>query len=158
MGFKTSIFRHLTRTTTISAGLFAGGALYVQFVEHPSRRALETKGMYLQWKASMSHGRIMPVFLLVSSLSGIGAYVLKQKAKGIPWLLAGGALAVLLPYTSLVMFPFATAPIHSQERAERKGDEYTRKYLEKWYSLHTLRTVVSVAVFGGCVYALTLKF
>lgn len=157
MGFKTSIFRHLTRTTTFSAGLFAGGALYIQFVEHPSRRGLETKQMYLQWKGSLEHGKPMPLLILVSSLSGITAYLLKPKAKGIPWLLAGGAMAFLLPYTALVMYPFAVGPLYNQEKAEKKGEEYMRRHLESWYSLHTVRTVFGLAVFGGCIFALTWK-
>ncbi|XP_020914118.1 uncharacterized protein LOC110251725 [Exaiptasia diaphana] len=158
MGFKTTIFRCLTRTTTISAGLFAGGAAYISLVEHPSRRKLETKHMYLEWKESLAHGKSMPLLVLVSSLSGITAYLLKPKGKGIPWVLAGGAMALILPYTALAMWPFAIGPIYDKQRAEKKGDEYMRRFMEKWNSLHTFRTVVGIVTFSGCVYALSTKW
>ena len=157
MGFKTLIFRSLTRTTTLSAGLFAGGALYTTIVEHPSRRRLETKQMYLVWKESLVNGKPMLLLVLISSLSGIAAYLLKPKAKGIPWLLAGGAMAAILPYTALVMWPFAIGPIYDKQRADKKGGEYTRRFMEKWNSLNTLRTVVSLVVFAGCGYTMTTK-
>lgn len=154
MGFKTTIFRSLTRTATLSSGLFAGGTLYITLVEHPARRKLATTQMYLEWKEALVSAKPMPFLVLISSLSGIGAYLLKPKEKGIPWVLAGGAMAVILPYTALVMWPFAIGPIYDKQRAEKKGDEYVRRYLEKWNSLNTFRTVLSLAVFGFCVYNL----
>ncbi|XP_032238078.2 uncharacterized protein LOC5512731 [Nematostella vectensis] len=113
---------------------------------------LDSKAMYKEWKDSLAHAKPMPLLALVASLSGIGAYALKPKARGLPWLIAGGAMAALLPYTALVIWPFAIGPIYSEERAEKKGVDYAKEHIEKWNKLHAVRTVVSIAVFGWCVY------
>ena len=58
------------------AALFAGAALYVSFVEHPSRStALDDRAQLLQWKPSYARGARMQASLaLVGFVFGLLAW------------------------------------------------------------------------------------
>ena len=86
MGFdEDKAFTALKLISTGAAGMFAGGAAYINICEHPARMTLpDTKMCHKQWKESFDRAKVLQVRLaLVTAASGIGAYYLKSSSKGI---------------------------------------------------------------------------
>jgi hypothetical protein len=68
---------------TFCAAIFAGAALYINFVEHPARLSLDTAAAVAQWAPSYQRATLMQAPLaVVGFLAALGV-----------WLLGGGAMA-----------------------------------------------------------------
>lgn len=86
MGFdEQKAFTALKIIATGAAGMFAGGAAYINICEHPARMTLaDTKMCHKQWKESFDRAKVYQARLaLVTAASGLGAYYLKSSPKGI---------------------------------------------------------------------------
>lgn len=123
----------------IFTGLFAGAALYVSLVEHPARMA-NTLGVALaEFRPSYRRAAVMQVILAVVGVAGaIGAYFL---GRGISTLVAGIVLATVIPYTLIAIKPI-NQQLLDETRTAQTPD--TQVLLEKWGSLHMVRTVASL--------------
>ena len=123
----------------IFTGLFAGAALYVSLVEHPARMSLTLGAALAEFRPSYKRAAQMQVILsLVGAAAAVGAYFLGQ---GISTLVAGIVLATVIPYTLI-----AVKPINQQllDETRTAQTEDTQVLLEKWGSLHMVRTVASL--------------
>ena len=125
---------------TLTATIFAGAALYINFVEHPARMTLDTKSAALEWATSYSRATWMQAPLaLLSLFAGLGS-----------WWLGGGigrAIAALLagavvPFTFLGVMPTNKTLLES---GRDLASVETRRLLVRWDKLHAVRTVLSVA-------------
>jgi len=59
-----------------------------------------------------------------------------------------------IPYTALVILPRSIQPINDYEVVARKDPAEVKDTVDKWNTLHTVRTVVDLAAFACCVYNL----
>jgi hypothetical protein len=128
---------------TLTAGIFAGAAVYVSLVEHPARVRLGPKAAVLQFGPSYRRGAALQAPLaLIGALAAIARWAIS----GSDWWLAGGiALGALVPYTLIVVLP--TNKRLLDPALDRDSAEAVM-LLRCWGHLHAVRTLVSVAVFA----------
>jgi len=123
----------------IFTGLFAGAALYVSLVEHPARMANTLEVALAEFRPSYKRAAVMQVILAVIGVAGaIGAYFL---GRGISTLVAGIVLAIVVPFTLIVIMPI-NRQLLDETRTARTDD--TQVLLEKWGKLHNVRTIASL--------------
>ena len=132
---------------TISSGLFAGAALYITVVEHPVRTLLDTRAAAGQWAPSYQRATWMQAPLaMLALLSGVGASLL---GGGLGWLVAAVIIGAVVPITFKIIMP--TNHLLLEPGRDLSSSE-TRALLNRWGSLHALRTVMSLLAFAGFVY------
>ena len=123
----------------IFTGLFAGAALYVSLVEHPARMANTLEVALAEFRPSYKRAAVMQVTLAVVGVAGaIGAYFL---GRGISTLVAGIVLAIVVPFTLIVIMPISRQLL-DETRTARTDD--TEVLLERWGRLHNVRTIASL--------------
>lgn len=153
MGFDAEdLFPCLEVLSTVAAGVFVGGALYINVVEHPARMTLsDTKACHKEWMESFDRAKVFQSRLaLVSALSGAGAYYCNPK-KGLPYLIGGGLLASIFPYTKFILKPNSIDPIYDKDITSKKSEGVIRETIDKWNSYHMVRSFISLPVFVGFV-------
>lgn len=124
---------------TFAAALFAGAALYINLVEHPARMGLETSIAASQWAPSYKRATWLQAPLaLLSSLAGAAAWLL---GGGVLWLVAAMLVFAVVPFTFIVIMP-TNHMLLAPGRDLRSPD--TRALLEKWGTLHAVRTGLSL--------------
>lgn len=123
-----------------AAALFAGAAVYINIAEQPARLGLDDRALLAEWKPSYARG-----FLMQASLAVIGFIfgVLEWLVTGsIIWLIGAIVLVANWPFTLLVIMPvnkvLNDTPIES-------ANADTRQSIEKWGSLHGVRSALGVA-------------
>jgi len=137
---------------TLSAGLFAGAALYVSLVEHPARLSLGPGAAVQEFAPSYRRGAAMQAPLsLIGALAGIARGVTGGSAA---WLAGGLALGALVPFTLIVILP--TNKRLLAETLDPTSAE-AQRLLSRWGRLHGVRTVVSLVVFGAFVAGLACR-
>lgn len=131
---------------TVSAGLFAGAALYITVVEHPVRSLLDTRAAATQWAPSYQRATWMQAPLAVVGLvSGVGACLL---GGGFGWLVGALLIGAVVPITFMIIMPTNHQLL---EPGRDLSSAETRALLDRWGSLHVLRTVMSLLAFSGFV-------
>lgn len=134
---------------TISAGLFAGAAIYVSFVEHPARLECGTELATTEFRPSYRRATIMQASLAaVGLLSAIVAWF--QDRDGAV-LIGGILLGLVIPFTLLVMLPTNQRLLDSS--LDRRSPE-AAALLARWGRLHAVRSAVSTLAFGILVWCL----
>jgi hypothetical protein len=125
---------------TFTAALFAGAALYVNLAEHPARMRLDTRAAAMQWAPSYARATWMQAPLaLLSLVAGLGAWRL---GGGVGWALAGLLIGAVVPFTLLGVMPTNRALLAPDRDL---ASMETRALLERWATLHAVRTVLSLA-------------
>ncbi len=126
----------------VCAGLFAGAAVYITFVEHPARTEAGTAVALAEFAPSYRRATRMQASLaVVGSLAGLGAWL---GGAGLAFLAGAVLLGAVVPFTLTVIYPVndrlldpALAP-DSFEAVE---------LLARWGWLHTVRSVLGTAAF-----------
>jgi hypothetical protein len=123
---------------TLSAALFAGGALYISIVEHPARLKAgvavglaEFRPSYRRaapWQASMA---------AMSLVSSALAWFLTSERT---WLLGGLVVGAAIPFTLLAIMPTNRRLLDTG----LAGDE-AAVLLRRWGRLHWVRSVLGTA-------------
>ncbi|XP_068711444.1 uncharacterized protein [Montipora capricornis] len=153
MGFDTEdLFSCLEVLSTVTVGAFSGAAFYINVVEHPARMTLtDTKACHQEWMESFDRAKVFQSRLaLVSIISGAGAYYCNPE-KGLPFLLGGGILATIFPYTLFILKPNSIDPIYDKEITSKKSETVIRDTINKWNNYHMVRSFISLPVFVGFV-------
>lgn len=150
MGFdRDALLPFLKATSTISIGMFAGGAIYINVVEHPARMTLmDTKTCHKQWKESFDRARVFQGRLaLLGAVSSVGVYFCKPSS-GLTFLLGGCTMALIFPYTIFILKPASIDPIYADydKLVARDSEEFVRNTIEKWNKYHAVRSVLSLTV------------
>jgi hypothetical protein len=123
----------------IFTGLFAGAALYVGLVEHPARMSNTLDIALAEFRPSYKRAAVMQVILAVVGAAGaIGAYFL---GRGVSTLVAGIVLAIVIPFTLIVIMPINRQLLDETRMAQTPD---TQELLEKWGQLHNVRTIASL--------------
>jgi hypothetical protein len=147
---ETSVRALLEFVATLSASLFAGAALYINVVEHPSRGILDTPAAVAVWARSYRRATWMQAPLALLSLcGGVGAWLL---GAGIPWVVGGVMIGAVVPFTFVIIMPTN----HRLERfaAGDQGDVTgARTLLDHWARLHGVRTLLALAATGLYLWA-----
>ena len=131
---------------TVSAGLFAGAALYITLVEHPVRSLLDTRAAATQWAPSYQRATWMQAPLAVVGLvSGVAACLL---GGGLGWLVGALLIGAVVPITFMIIMPTNHQLL---EPGRDLSSAETRALLDRWGRLHVLRTVMSLLAFAAFV-------
>ena len=134
---------------TVASGLFTGAAIYINAVEHPARRQGGTQLALTEFAPSYHRATVMQVALAV--LGGVSALFAWRSRNDARWLLGGGLLSSVIPFTAVVILPtnkqlLDPATAQDVERAER--------LLTRWGRLHAVRSLLSLAAFLLFVFLL----
>jgi uncharacterized membrane protein len=125
---------------TLSCALFAGAAIYINFVEHPARMGCGTKIAATVWAPSYKRATVMQASLAVVSLaSGVAVWLF---GGGTAWLVGAILIGLVVPFTFIAIMP-TNNQLLSPDRD--LGSNETRALLERWGSLHAVRSVLSFA-------------
>jgi competence protein ComGC len=125
---------------TFCTGLFAGAALYVSLVEHPARLQCGTRLALTEFGPSYRRGTVMQVSLAIAAfVAGVGAWLLSSRAA---WLVGAMVIVAVVPFTLFVIFPTNKRLLNPS--LDPDSDE-TRRLLQRWGKLHSLRTLLSLA-------------
>ena len=126
----------------LASGIFAGAALYINIVEQPARLSCGVELAVTQWRPSYKRGAVMQAPL--AAIGSLAALVSWWFDRGLPWLVGGLLLLLVIPFTLLVILP-TNKRLQSREldlRSEEAGI-----LLRRWGRLHAVRSLLSVAAF-----------
>ncbi len=124
---------------TLSCALFAGAALYINVVEHPARMSCGTELAVAEWAPSYERATWMQAPLAVVGL--VSAVIAWLAGSSVWWLVGGILLGLVVPFTLVVIMPTNRRLLSSD--LDKRSEE-TRKLLERWNALHSVRTALSV--------------
>lgn len=132
----------LEMLSTLSAGLFAGAAVYINLVEHPARMECGTGLAVTEFAPSYRRAAIMQGLLAaIGFLSATAAWLM---GSSLWWLISGIILLAVIPFTLIVMFPINKQILNS---SPEKDSELAFLLLSRWGRLHGVRSVLSVISF-----------
>ena len=123
---------------TLSATLFTGAAIYINFVEHPARMGCDTKTAATVWAPSYKRATVMQASLaILGFLSGLAVWLL---GGGVMWLVGAVFIALVVPFTFIAIMP-TNHQLLTPGRDLASNE--TRALLQKWGKLHAVRSVLS---------------
>jgi len=124
---------------TFCTAIFAGAALYINLVEHPARRSLDTSAAVIEWARSYKRATFMQAPLaVIGFIAGVFAWLL---GAGVSWLIAAVLIGAVVPFTFIAIMP-TNHELLAQGRDV--GSAETFVMLEKWGRLHAVRTILSI--------------
>jgi hypothetical protein len=127
---------------TFASGIFAGAAMYVNFVEQPARLSCGVELAVTEWRPSYKRGTLMQAPLAV--IGSLAALVSWWFDRDFAWLVGGLLLLIIIPFTLVVIFP-TNKRLESREldlRSEEAGS-----LLRRWGRLHAVRSILSGVTF-----------
>jgi hypothetical protein len=127
---------------TLSAGLFAGAAIYINLVEHPARMECGTCLAITEFAPSYRRASLMQ-----GALGGIGFSVAAAAwltGSSLWWFIGGIVLGAVIPFTIIVIFPTNKQLLNS---SLDKTSELASKLLIRWGRLHAVRSALGLIAF-----------
>ena len=132
----------LQLVATLSAGLFAGAALYITLVEHPARMQCGTRLAVTEFGPSYKRATVMQASLAaVGFLSGTAIWL---TGAHFLWAVGGFLLGAVIPVTLIVILPTNKQLL---DPALDRDSSLAQRLLLRWGRLHALRTILSVVAF-----------
>jgi hypothetical protein len=132
----------------LSAGTFAGAALYLTTVEQPARMSLGASVALREFRPS--YKRAAPqqaVLAIVCFICGVSLALLTQHWL---WLLGGILVGSVVPFTFIFSMPTNWLLL---DEAKKLDVETLESLLAKWARLHAVRTVLSLLGFLALLWA-----
>jgi uncharacterized membrane protein len=127
-------------TATLSSGLFAGAAVYINLVEHPARMQTGIRPALTEFAPSYHRATVTQVSLASAGfLSALAAWRFRSDSR---WLIGGGLLVSVIPFTALAILP-TNKQLLDPETANDLA--LAEKLLTRWGRLHAVRSVLSLA-------------
>lgn len=121
----------------LASAIFAGAAIYINFVEHPARMGCSVELAATEWAPSYKRAPLMQAPLaVIAFLCGTGAWWL---GAGISWFVAALCILVVVPFTLIIMEPRINKPLLAPGRD--LGSPETRELLVRWARFHAVRSV-----------------
>ena len=128
------------RIATLASGLFTGAAIYINLVEHPARMQAGTELALTEFAPSYHRATVTQVSLAtVGFLSSVIAWRAGADAR---WLLGGGLLVAVIPFTALVILPTNKQLL---DPATARDLGRAEQLLTRWGRLHAVRSIASLA-------------
>ncbi len=127
---------------TLASGIFAGAAVYINFVEQPARLSCGIELAVREWRPSYKRGTLMQAPLAV--IGSLAALVSWWFDRGLAWLVGGLLLLLIIPFTLVIILP-TNKRLESPEldlRSEEAGS-----LLRRWGRLHAVRSILSGVAF-----------
>jgi hypothetical protein len=127
---------------TLSAGLFAGAAIYINVVEHPARLSCGAELAIREFAPSYHRATFMQVSLAVTGcVTGLwSAWAGSDSTQALGAILLGGVvpftLVAILPTNKQLLDPTLDPRSHQALRL-----------LNRWGRLHAMRSILSIAAF-----------
>ncbi len=126
--------------STLSSAFFTGASVYINLVEHPARMQAGTQVALAEFAPSYKRATVTQVSLAVAGfLSALIAWRSKSDAW---WLIGGGLLVSVVPFTALVILP-TNKKLLDPETANDL--DLAERLLTRWGRLHAVRSVLSLA-------------
>ena len=126
-------------TATLSSGLFAGASVYINLVEHPALMEAGVGPALTQFAPSYKRATVTQVSLaLAGFLSALVAWRSRSDAR---WLIGGGLLVAVIPFTALVILPTNKKLL---DPATADDLALAERLLTRWGRLHAVRSVLSL--------------
>ena len=125
---------------TLSAGLFAGAAVYINLVEHPARMQTGIRPALTEFAPSYHRATVTQVTLAVAGF--LSALIVWTSKSDVRWLIGGALLASVVPFTALVILPTNKKLL---DPATANDLDLAEKLLRHWGRLHAVRSVLSLA-------------
>ncbi len=124
---------------TLSSGLFAGASLYINLVEHPARMQAGTHVALAEFAPSYRRATVTQVSLAsLGFLSALVAWRLRSDAR---WLVGGGLLVSVIPFTALAILPTNKQLL---DPATANDPDLAEGLLKRWGRLHAVRSILSL--------------
>ena len=124
----------------LSSGLFTGAAIYINLVEHPARLQTGPGAALAEFAPSYKRATVTQVTLaLVGFLSSLLAWRSTSDAR---WLIGGGLLVSVIPFTALVMLPTNKKLL---EPTTATSVDLAEHLLGRRGSRHAVRSIVSLS-------------
>ena len=124
---------------TLSSGLFAGASVYINLVEHPARMETGVRPALTEFAPSYKRATVTQVSLaLAGFLSALVAWRSRSDAR---WLIGGGLLVAVIPFTALVILPTNKKLL---DPATADDLALAERLLTRWGRLHAVRSVLSL--------------
>lgn len=131
-----------------AAGAFTGASLYVNFVEQPSRLALDDEALLKEWESSDHRGFVVLAGLaLVSALLGFFDY---KTLDDFRWLLGAATIVAAWPFMFIAIVPLNNRILALI--AAEAGSE-ARKTIELWGRLEFGLTALGALATGFFAWA-----
>lgn len=127
---------------TLSAGLFAGAAIYISAVEHPARMECGTDLAIDEFAPSYRRATVMQVSLAIVGL--LTAAAASYATGSYWWLLGGSILVAVIPFTLIVIFPTNKKLL---DPSLDRNSELATALLTRWAGLHAVRSLLSLISF-----------
>jgi uncharacterized membrane protein len=127
-------------TATLSSGLFTGAAVYINLVEHPARVQTGIRPALAEFAPSYKRATVTQVSLAI--LGFLGALIAWRSRSDARWLVGGGLLVSVVPFTALVILPTNKKLL---DPATANDLDLAEKLLDRWGKLHAVRSVLSLA-------------
>ena len=125
------------------AGLFAGAALYITFVEHPARLECGTELAATEFGPSYRRATLMQASLAAVGLAA--ALVAWLQGRGSASLVGGLLLGSVIPFTLIIILPTNTRLL--DPGLDRSSLE-AAALLGRWGRLHAVRSALGALAFG----------
>ena len=125
---------------TLSSGLFTGASIYINLVEHPARMQTGIRPALTEFAPSYHRATGTQVSLAVAGF--LSALIAWRSRSDVRWLIGGGLLVSVIPFTALVILPTNKKLL---DPATANDLELAEKLLTRWGRLHAVRSVLSLA-------------
>lgn len=123
----------------LTCTLFTGAAIYINLVEHPARMACSTELAATVWAPSYKRATVMQVALgVLSTVAGVASWLM---GGGVMWLVGTMFIFAVIPFTLVAIMPTNKKLL---DPALDRAAETTRALLQKWASLHAVRSILSL--------------
>ena len=125
---------------TLSSGLFTGASIYINLVEHPARMQTGIRPALAEFAPSYHRATVTQVSLAVAGF--LSALIAWRFRSDVRWLIGGGLLVSVVPFTALVILPTNKGLL---DPATANDLNLAEKLLTRWGRLHAVRSVLSLA-------------
>jgi uncharacterized membrane protein len=125
---------------TMSSGLFTGASIYINLVEHPARMQTGIRPALTEFAPSYHRATVTQVSLAVAGF--LSALIAWRSRSDVRWLIGGGLLVAVIPFTALVILPTNKKLL---DPATANDLDLAEKLLTRWGRLHAVRSVLSLA-------------